>query len=399
MFDMAIAGQNAGQKRVTGREIAISIKEASAPDAISITNPAQGWVAVSPPGSGAFDSFRIDGLVDGRAQWHFSCADLLAYRQGLSDGKQTGGKFPKRTAYHLKVTALDADQHQLLDRITDVIFFAHVTEIRQTSLSVPRHATLLVEIKDPKVIPERPVVAVQLGGRKVWVPESTATLNTTTGRPEPGAWQWTRNPVWCACDLITDGTFGAGEFFGWEHIDLETALAAASFCDETVDGETRAEVDYVVQDRSALLDHVARILAGAQVIPTLSGGTWRLLKDVDGPAVMALTDADIQQGEISSKHLSLEEIPNRVEVQFTDEDSDGELVTDMITLPDAEPDRIVSRRLDLRGVRRRSQARRLATLMLYQWANQRVSVELAAASYRLLALEPTFSRARSPPSI
>ena len=391
-YDQAIAGNNAGAFFEARRRIQIQIKESAATDRIATLDPALGWVTLRPQDSDATE-FVLRGTIDGSASWHFSCADLLNWMLTGQDCIQTS--FIQRTAFDIKVTALDAPQTRYLDyppstgiaTVQSAIWFASVTEVRRTRVTLPRHATLQVDIADPSILPAEPVVAVRFAGRKVWVPEAGAALDTATGLPEPGKWKWSRNPVWCTCDLITSGTFGSGDYYTWSHIDLAAALTAAAFCDATVDGETRAEIDYVVSDRSALLDHVARMLAGAGIIPTLSGGTWRFLPDVDGSTVMDITDADIQDGEIAAVQVSLEESVNRIEYAFTDEDAGGELVTDSLTLPDAEPSAIVQRRIDLRGVRRRSQARRVASLLLHQWANVGISVDLAMASYRALALE------------
>ena len=236
-------------------------------------------------------------------------------------------------------------------------------------------------------MPSEPVFAVQCAGRRCWVPESGATYSATTERPEPGAFVWTRNPIWCACDHIADPVFGGGQWWSWLNIDLTTALAAAAFCDATVATETRAELDTVIREPSAMWDHVAQMLAGSQVLPALSGGKWRFVVDRDSASVMTLTDADFERGTLSVLWPSLEEIPTELEAAFSDESQGFELDVEYARIPGADPARHILRRVDLTGVRRRSQARRALELVLRQFDRQKKAVEGVGAGWRMLALE------------
>lgn len=384
-FDRAVHGRNAGDYRPTTRNVQIRLRQQGAADSVTTSgDPSRAWVPLVLPSDPTETTITLRANSDGLTRWFFSVADMLAAV------RKRDPEPLRRALYEVEVTALDPANTvggEVLDRVTDNLFFGNATEVVASRLSLPRHATATVQINDPKTIPQEPTFRVGVMGRKVWVPESTATLNTDSGLPEPGEWVWTRNPVWCACDLVTDEDFGAGKFYGWANVDLASAIAAAAHCDETVDGETRAELDYVVSRRSNLLDHVAQMLAGAEVIPVLSGGTWQFVIDEDASSVMALTDDDIEEGQVSASYPSIEETPNVVEASFTNETLGHERDSETVRVPDLEPSQTVTRPLDLSGVRRRSQVRRSASLYLRQWYQQRVQVDLVAASWRPLALE------------
>lgn len=378
------------------RNIIIKLKETDASDAPGKNNdPSTGWITLEHPDTGTTEH-RLTGATIGQARWFFSVADMLAATKG-GTGASAAKNLPLKK-YDVSVTATDAPNTlpngQASDRVHNKLSFDLATEIVRTPLTLPLHATLTIEIGDASLIAGNPLMAVQCAGRMVWVPTSNAEYSATTGRPEPGSWQWTRNPVWCTCDFIASAHFGAGEYYDWQHIDVSSAASAASFCDDSVqkspassDTETRSELDIVLQHRSALIDHAAQMCAGAQVLPILSGGTWKFVKDEAASSVLTLTDADIFSNEISMRWPSVEESPTEVEFAFTPEDQDWQLEPDVVRRDGTEPERNVTLHTDLTGVRRRSQAIRAASLLLQQAEKQRLAVEMVCDGWRALQLE------------
>lgn len=379
MFELS----KTGSTRVSQRNIEIQIKQTDADDTRSSGNKdvTAGWVrlaAVNGGGSAIGDSTR------GTATWTFSLAKLWT---------KAAGHNPPRTSlpfafYDVEVVALDAANTDE----TNAIYFSYATEIQRDKLTIPHHSTYTVEVTDPDVVGRAPTYALGIMGRRVWVPDSTAVYDTDTERPEPGTHKWTRNPVWCACDLIVDKHFGGGQFYTWQNINLAEALNAAAFCDATVANangttETRSEVDVVLDTRMALSRQIMRVLAGSQVLGALTGGIWRFLPDVDSEPVMDLTDADYRVGQIQMTYSALENTPNEVAFDFPNELLDFELDSDTLATPGSEPAQRVTRTVSLDGVRRRSQAVRAASLLLRQLHLQRRTVELTCSGWRALQLE------------
>ena len=374
-----------GAFRATTRELEIQIKASTAPDTRSNGNSDinAGWVRlVSKDGN---DLQNIGGQTRGTATWTFSIA------QAWSD---TLKHTPRRTnlpfgKYDVEVVALDTAGG---DNVENDLVFAYATEIQRNKLALPHHATYTVKVTDPDVVGSAPTYALGIMGRRVWVPSSTAVYSATTGRPEPGTHKWTRNPIWCACDLIVDPILGGGQFYKWSNIDVAEALVAAAFCDATVttaDGttEVRSEVDIVLDTRDALSKQVARMLVGQQVIGALAGGTWRFLPDVDAAAVMALTSDDYQRDEITMSYGSIENAPNEILYSFPNEVMDFEPDSDTVRVSGAEPAQRVTTEVTFDGVRRRSQAVRAASLLLRQLQLQRRTVEIICSGWRALLLE------------
>jgi hypothetical protein len=97
------------------------------------------------------------------------------------------------------------------------------------------------------------------------------------------------NPVWAACDLITNRTYGGGAQYDLADIDIPSAKAAAAWCDEQIPlsaavgsaTERRARLDYSGDTQGALVSHVGDMLAPAFVIPVLQGDVWKFV--IDGP--------------------------------------------------------------------------------------------------------------------
>jgi len=408
-YDLAVDGKNAGAKRWTNRRLQVKLRVQGAGTGSHASDPAKGWVTLRHPSgvdwSGGAQTWFIEGSVTGTAKWHFSIADAYwatnKTASAVVGGKPVptqGGSLPF-AKYDVRVTALDdwgqdpALKYTQLPNIESRIFLATATEVVRHQLRLPYVSTLTIEEDDPSEFQQEGTYRVQFKGRKVWIPESTAAASTlNASRPEPGAPKWSRNPVHCAADLIRLEHHGAGKFFTWPHIDLTTWLDSAAWHDGTVtlksgDTETRAELDTVIQSRSALHDHLAQMLAGSQVYPLQSGGTWKFPKDVEAASVMALTDDDLHGGECSMSFSSREERPDQLEVAFNDEDLDYELGSLLVRPPAPEVEARVSRRVDYTGVRRRTQVERVASREILAMRRNVRSFNLVGAPRRLLALE------------
>lgn len=394
--DPANVGRDAGDFRPANRKVSIKVREDGAADVlVEGTDPSKGWVTLNTgwqPGPGKTGQiFELIQNTRGTARWIFSIADLLHFKRS---GKATkGNSLPKRAKYQVKVTAINVagarahDDNQDAGVVSD-LFFASAQEVQRVSLRLPYHATLTIFINNLERVSSEPVFAVGTRGRKVWVPESTAAYSSATLRPEPGGFQWSRNPEWCGCDLVTNRIFGGGEHFDWQRVNLAASIAAAAFNDATESYGARAELDTVIQHRAKLWDHRAQISAGARCLPTLDGGTWRTVIDQDGDAVLALDEDDFERGTLRKIEASLEEIPTEMEAAFTSEETDFELDTaGPRHVEGTNPSRRVNRRIDLTGVRRREQADRVLDLTLAQFTTNTHSIEGRGAGWQLMRLQ------------
>lgn len=397
--DVAKAGTNAGDTRPATRRLQIRLKHRDAPATDTAgTNLLDGWVLLKHP-TRQDNTFPVTGVVNGPARWTLSAAELYAFTR---DGKESPGFSLPLAKYDVEVRALDVpgnrDDNRTHATIQSRIFFDDATEIVRIRLVLPYHATLTVKVREPKLLGSTPVFAVRCGMRRVVVPGEEAEVmdlgdglkpwERIGGALVPSPRRWTRNNAWCAVDIITDPWFGAGQWYDWTRILLEGdagAREAGEWCDSTEPGETMAELDLWIPRRSAVLDHVAQMFAGARVLPVLSGSLWEFPIDRDEDPVLDLTDDDLER-EATPAHASTEELPTVIEAAFLDEALGGELAPHTVALPAQDPRRRVLRRVDMTGVRRRSQLDRVLKVALSQFLLQRDALSARAANWRMLRL-------------
>jgi hypothetical protein len=422
-FGSSVDGQDAGGTWDTWRKLQIRVKTSAAADALTDTNdPANGWVTLAPWNKKGTTHYAR-GSTRGTAKWNWSIADLLAWTKATTGPTKVAGigglgavlspsgqNTLPLDRYDVEITALDTDgldAHGIPagSRIQNKLFYAVATEVAHHKLTLPYVATLTIEETDPSEFSAEGVYRVQFKARKVWIPDAGASANATTGRPEPGTPKFSRNVGLCGADLIVLEKHAAGEFYTWPHVRT-TWWSRLSFYDDlvqkaanTTETETRAELDIVLQHRSALHDHLASMFAGSRSYPMQSGGEWDIVLDQQAAVVMTLTDDDLLLGGTSRTWSSREERPDELEVAFNDQRLDYELGPIRIRPEGLDPSRRVSRRVSYVGVRRESQAKRegardLLALQrnIYQWPAD-------GASWRILSIEAgdfvTFTNVRT----
>lgn len=396
--DIATTGTNAGATRQATRRLQIRLKARAAPTTGGTgTDLSSGWIGLAHPKTGT--TMPVTGQVSGQARWSFSVAELYFFTR---DGKESPGASLPLGHYDVEVRAIDVAGNRNDNRahasIQSRVFLDHATELVRVRLSLPYHATLTVRVSDAKLLEAEPVFAVRLAMRRVTVPASAAEVldlgdgqkpyERVGGALVPSPRRWSRNNVWCAIDIVTDPFFGAGQWYDWLAIRLAGNAGAhegAAWCDSTTSGEVMAELDVWLNRRSAVLDHVSQMFAGARILPALTGGTWEFPIDRDESPVLELTDTDFERGAAVS-HASIEEIPTEIEAAFQDDDAGGELAPHTVALPATDPRRRVARRVDMTGVRRRSQLDRVLKVHLAQFQLQKDAVDQVGANWRMLPL-------------
>ncbi len=409
-----MSGSNAGETRDCWTAIVGQFKTQDAPDRPALNfDPTTGWVEMHHPTDffpNDWSRYIIDswgkfigvgGNSNHTAKWYFALSALYQFsRYGNHDthvqlprAKYTL-RFRRRFPEGRNIVSPDFITDPVPDRILNRIFLGTVTEQIKTPLAMPRHAILVLRYAASTFGTATPNFTVRCRRRRVLVPEAGATIDSETGLPSPAAWKWTRNPVWCACDYITDEVFGGGQFYGWTETMLQSALEAAAWCDEQVavargslETETRAELDLTLREKRALHDHVQQMLSAALVIPVQVGGTWKFVPDRDESPVMDLTDQDFEGGTTVPSKASFEEIANELDVLVQLEADRGELTTLPVRLDGDNAAARIIRPLDFTGARRETQVRRAATQILEQARLSRFQFDVFDARLRLAQLE------------
>lgn len=403
-----------GSQGGLARQLTMRFKETAASDtgATKDKDPSTGWVVLKNPHfeSKFTDSvFRLADRFQGQGSWFFSLADLVEYtRTGKKPSGTANWLSPKR--YDVEVTAIDSagvNEGGMVDtdrRFSD-LFFANATEIRRVGFILPRQSTLAVEYGDG--MDQQDLLEAKYAGRTVVQVTSASATVDAGGLPTPRTVGYSRNPVWIACDFLTDPIIGAGRVFGWDDFDLASAYAAAAWCDETVtlrDGttQTRSLCDIVLGEggeRRSVGDQVAYILAGSGVFAYWRG-SWKFAVDEDADVVtdpvtssgfVIDEEADCTTGGCEMDYLSTEERPTELVVEFRDAENGDAPATEVIQLPDPQPSPRVTERVQFPGVGRRSQVRHFGGILLRQMRGARRRgrcVGTVGRGLRLLMLDP-----------
>lgn len=150
------------------------------------------------------------------------------------------------------------------------------------------------------------------------------------------------NRVWAAIDLITNRRYGGGQQFTLEaNIDTTSAILAADWCDAllTLPGnatEKRSVIDYVIDTRASLMEHVRNMLLPARVIPVLRGNVWGFVIDrdvtlfnADGSDAVPVVYDDTSAGRTMKDSMSCSHQPitsqiTELQVVYYDRDDDFE---------------------------------------------------------------------------
>jgi len=128
--------------------------------------------------------------------------------------------FPAAGRYDIKVERVSGD----FDGTTQVgkLYWDSVTEIIYKSYTYPLTALLALKLlATEKLSAQLPNVKVLIRGKKV--------LNLKTSVVE-----WSKNPVYCVNDFLTNERYGAGRFITSSNINTDRMIEEADYCDEQV---------------------------------------------------------------------------------------------------------------------------------------------------------------------
>lgn len=170
------------------------------------------------------------------------------------------------------------------------------------------------------------------------------------------------NPAWCIYDLLTNQRYGAGIPESWIDIDSFTAVAAQCQAEGI-------ELNYVVDAQKPIVDHLQDMLGVCRGWISFRG----LLKIGMDAEVLSysklLTSDDIIDGSFSYYQAPLDQVPNRVIVEYTDGEDDGDGTWETVTHSIEDWDGIRARgafekRVSMKGITGVAQAKAMAN---YLW--------------------------------
>lgn len=133
---------------------------------------------------------------------------------------------------------------------------------------------------------------------------------------------YSNNPVWCTLDFLLNKRYGIG--LSEDAIDLDSFLVAANYCDENVDGESRFELDYIIDRKRSALDVLQEMTATYRGMLIYNNGEIQMIIDTPTVPTQAFSDGsdgrdvNIKDGTFQSTQSSYKDIPNRVNVEYTD---------------------------------------------------------------------------------
>jgi hypothetical protein len=389
--------------------IKIEVKAESAPDQPAATtgplaaDPQRGWVTLIYNGK---DVLPLSAKVqNGFARWQFRVSDGIdGAKRKANSNWPIGGHRLIQSDYQIKISRTDVVEPDH-DGARE-LFLEAVTEQTFQNYSFPMRSIMSIQYDESAGLKSEPEVEVQFRARKCRQVISFDALGNPVFRRA-----WTRNPVWIACEFITDRLTGGG--IGGHHdgtINWLSAWQAANYCDEQVKWNgttaTRAECDYVAVKQKNLFRVLTDILGGSGVSPSFSRGKWffPVDDDVREPVTDPLTgldwtlsDADILDMEDNAKQdgivferKTIEQTTTDLHITFPDEANEFDKNVDPIYIPLAAEDILIRhiRKIDFPSVRRRWQAERAGTRVKEDEENNYRFATIRLNNLRTLALDP-----------
>ena len=188
---------------------------------------------------------------------------------------------------------------------------------------------------------------------------------------------FSRNPVACLRDFLTNSRYGGG--VSEASIDSSTWGYAYNYCaaqTTAVGGsgtEVRAYLDYIIDGRRLLLDTVSNILATFNGFLIFSGSKIKLKIEKDEAVSQTFDMSNIIKGSFTYSEASKDSIANRVKVQYIDPGYNYTKIFAQADDPLDQEDRrnlgfgedIVIQEISLLGITRYSQAARQAKIFLH----------------------------------
>jgi len=248
--------------------------------------------------------------------------------------------------YDIRITRTSEDSSLQPLKQGDLLLF-QIDEIKTDDLSYPNTALLGLQLlATDQLSGSMPNITSIVKGRKVPVPD---VRNGT----DPVDWddyywdgadyrllvddtllswdgvsfaqRYSANPVWCLRDFIINSRFGLGEFISSENLDHASLLEMSQYCEERVpDGqggyEKRFRMDVVIDSNNKALDVLIQLCATFNAMPVYSAGGLAFKIDRPTTPTQLFGMGSIVKDTFAQSWKTLKEVPNVIEVQFTDKE-------------------------------------------------------------------------------
>lgn len=221
-------------------------------------------------------------------------------------------------------------------------------------------ALICLTLKAQENLNGTPTITSIVEGMKVWTPNGFA---------------YSRNPIWIILDILCHPRYGMGMGVvdstgvythpNWDKIDYACALAAANYCDGTVEYGPRFQLDFVMDSSRPIRDVLTDFLA---VCRGYIVQTNKLEIYIDAPVSTysrSITPGNITENSFTFWQAADEDVCNRITVDWVDPDNNYERVTDVFQDSDDIAIRgVVEKSVSLLGVTRSGQVGHMGYYLL-----------------------------------
>lgn len=221
-------------------------------------------------------------------------------------------------------------------------------------------ALICLTLKAQENLNGTPTITSIVEGMKVWTPNGFA---------------YSRNPIWIILDILCHPRYGMGmgavdstgayTHPNWDKIDYACALAAANYCDGTVEYGPRFQLDFVMDSSRPIRDVLTDFLA---VCRGYIVQTNKLEIYIDAPVSTysrSITPGNITENSFTFWQAADEDVCNRITVDWVDPDNNYERVTDVFQDSDDIAIRgVVEKSVSLLGVTRSGQVGHMGYYLL-----------------------------------
>lgn len=337
-------------------------------------------------GRGQFGQNSVDLLIEhrevGSSTWLFTAKKTItAQTSNPFDAWFDSGRL-ERAQYQIRVTRLTLDDSSAIG-FSEVRILA-VNDVLGDTLSYPKIALLAIrQLPTNRVQGRAPRYSALVHGKIVRVYSSlTAYMEA-----------WSDNPAWCLRDFLTNPFDGLGAWIKDAHIDLASFLAWAAFCDQMVAKDSGGELekqfrlDIVLDGSLRAIEVIKQICTSGRAFFIQRGSKWAVRADVKESPINLFTMGRMGKGEFDVLKQSRAEQGNYLIGQIWNRELDYQ--PDPIPREDplmAVTDEQIEQTVNLLGVTRTSQARRLLNYYLLSNRFSRRMIELEVAA-EALAME------------
>lgn len=225
-----------------------------------------------------------------------------------------------------RVSADDADSS-----VGSVTTFNRYVERKDAKLAYPGKAYIAMAADAESTGGSIPKRSYDIKGRLVKVPNNynplTRVYNGTWAGTFASQFQWTDNPAWCIYDMLTNSTFGLGEFISESQIDKFSFYDAAVYNDQLVPytntaGQTvygpRFTFNTPIQTQEDAWKLIQAMASSCNAFVGEAGGLITLIQDAPKTARKLVTKSSVIDGKFSYQSSSLLARHTAVNVTFND---------------------------------------------------------------------------------